>query len=179
MEELNRQTTPQSERLSALCGGSDEEPYSLSAQVNAQGVQETRCSCPYEYDGLCKHLVALLLAWAHTPEAFEETQAVEPEPVTESALFLELRNRERDELAQIIAQLVEAEPKLRPLVRRLMKARLSHGDVAKTERAVAAQLRKVARAGYETSFSQVRRELLFHLRDAASVALMRPGNASR
>ena len=167
--------------MAALCQGSDDEPYLLSAQVNAHGVQETRCSCPYEYDGLCKHLVALLLAWAHTPEAFGYVEAKTTksvaEPTTESALLLELRSRERDELAHLIVQLIETEPKLRAVVRRLLRTRLTPGDVTKTERAVAALVRKVKRTGYETNFAQVQRELRFQLRGVASLAAQRPTDA--
>jgi hypothetical protein len=171
--------THQSEQLSALCQGSDEEPYALSIRLNEQGVHETRCSCPYDYDGICKHLVALLLAWAHTPEAFHEVANAPSDLPIESTLLTELRGRERDELAQVIVQLVETEPKLRPAVRRLLQNRLSDGEVAKTQRAVASLVRKIARTGYESNFSQVRRDLLFHLRSAASLESLRPSDAAR
>jgi len=60
--------------LHAEVEGSQFEPYVVRARLDAGGVADARCSCPYEWGGICKHLVAMLLAYADAPESF----ALEP-----------------------------------------------------------------------------------------------------
>lgn len=177
-ESILEDFTRRGEQLSASCQGSTGETYQLSVRINEQGIQRTCCTCPYDYEGLCKHLVALLLAWAHTPEEFYQVESLPSSGARhESTLLIELKGRERDELAQIIVQLTEAEPKLGNLVRRLLQDRVSSSELAKTQKALESQLRKVARGGYENDFSGVQREILFQLGSAASLERMRPHDA--
>src|SRR5215218_8145736 len=56
--------------LRAQCEGSDYEPYQVGATLTKSGIAETSCTCPYGYGGICKHVVALLLTYAHEPQAF-------------------------------------------------------------------------------------------------------------
>src|SRR5215210_5177821 len=56
--------------LRAQCEGSDYEPYQVSATLTKSGIAETSCTCPYDYGGVCKHIVALLLTYVHKPQAF-------------------------------------------------------------------------------------------------------------
>lgn len=56
--------------LRAECEGSEYEPYQVSATLKGKGVGGTACTCPYSGAGICKHLVALLLAYIHEPQAF-------------------------------------------------------------------------------------------------------------
>jgi uncharacterized Zn finger protein len=173
LEELARN----GDEISAVCVGSEDEVYSLSARVAARAVTQTRCSCPYDYEGICKHLVALLLAWAHMPEAFEIVEAKNDK--SESALFLELKSRERAELAHIVCSLVETEPKLRSVVKRLLQKRLGESEVAKSRRAVEAIFKRVTRHSFDGNFSGIARDLKFHLRGAASLESSRPTDALR
>lgn len=175
LEELARR----GEEISALCAGSEEESYALHARLSSHGVKQTRCSCAYDYDGICKHLVALLLAWAHTPEAFETLEETPAAPNAESNLLRELKSRERDELAVLIAQLVVTEPKLKGVVKRLLQTRLSDGELNKVQRAVESIMKKIMRGGYDANFSAIGRDLKFHLRAAASLEATRPTDAGR
>ena len=170
------------DELSALCAGSEDEAYEVHVRLAARGVGATRCSCPYDYDGLCKHRVALLLAFAHTPEAFETIEskpAKKGEAEGGSNLLRDLRSRERDELAQLIVQLVETEPKLRGVVRRLLQTRLTESEIDKVRNSVAALMKKIARMTDESNFSSIGRDLKFHLRAAQSLELTRPLDAGR
>jgi uncharacterized Zn finger protein len=69
--------------LRAQCEGSDYEPYQVSATLKESGIAETSCTCPYDYGGICKHIVALLLTYIKDPQSFRsippltELQAVE------------------------------------------------------------------------------------------------------
>jgi uncharacterized Zn finger protein len=40
--------------------------------LDDSGVVEASCTCLYEYGGYCKHIVAMLLAYMHDPDSFEQ-----------------------------------------------------------------------------------------------------------
>ena len=63
------------DELRGHCHGSGYTPYRVSVRWGPHGIEAAYCSCPYDWGGICKHLVALLLAGVHTPEVF---QAVAP-----------------------------------------------------------------------------------------------------
>jgi len=92
--------------LCAQCEGSDYEPYQVSATLAKGGVAETSCTCPYDYGGICKHIVALLLTYVHEPQVFRSIP-----PLT--AL---LAGRSREELIALIGELIKREPELLSLV---------------------------------------------------------------
>jgi uncharacterized Zn finger protein len=164
-------------KISAQCPGRGEKIYSLSANISGREVDKAHCSCSYGGDGLCNHLIALLLAWSHTPEAFAVAKTRNPQG--ESALFRELLERDRDELARLICSLVETEPKLRTLVKRALRVRLTESEIAKTRRAVKKIIDKAANPHYHGSFAAIASELKFHLRSAASLETVRPTDALR
>ncbi|NWF79795.1 MAG: SWIM zinc finger domain-containing protein [Chloroflexi bacterium] len=45
--------------------GSEYEPYRVTVSLDAGGVRAASCSCPYDWGGWCKHIVATLLAYIH------------------------------------------------------------------------------------------------------------------
>ncbi len=107
-EDVLFDATQENDVLRASCQGSDLEPYVMRVRLSAGGVEETVCSCPYEYEGLCKHRVALLLAWLHTPEVFAIVA-----PLREA-----LNHKKRGELIELIETMIEQEPRLRSLISR-------------------------------------------------------------
>ena len=88
--------------LNAECRGSDYQPYQLRIMLAAKGIADADCDCPYDYGGICKHLVALLLTYVHEPQTFRVVQPLE----------LMLANKSREELVAIIAAMVKREPRL-------------------------------------------------------------------
>ncbi|OLE54356.1 MAG: hypothetical protein AUG51_08790 [Acidobacteria bacterium 13_1_20CM_3_53_8] len=88
--------------LRAECEGSEYEPYQISVKLGAKGVAETSCTCPYDWGGICKHIVALLLAYVHNPQAF---RVLEP-------LDKMLANKSKDELIAIIQDMLRHKPDL-------------------------------------------------------------------
>lgn len=92
--------------LRAQCQGSDYEPYQVSATLAEGGIAETSCTCPYDYGGICKHVVALLLTYVHEPHAF---RSIPP-------LSVLLAGRSREELIALIGEMVERKPELLSLV---------------------------------------------------------------
>jgi uncharacterized Zn finger protein len=96
----------QARELRAQCEGSDYEPYQVSATLTKSGIAETSCTCPYDYGGICKHTVALLLTYVHEPQAF---RSIPP-------LATLLAGRNREELVALIGEMVKREPELLSLV---------------------------------------------------------------
>lgn len=92
--------------LRGQCRGSDYAPYRLSVQLGANGVVTASCTCPYDWGGICKHLVALLLTWVHAPEEFQSVA-----PVNE-----QLASKSKEELIALIEEMLNREPDLERLV---------------------------------------------------------------
>ncbi|MFL6275996.1 MAG: SWIM zinc finger domain-containing protein [Blastocatellia bacterium] len=100
------ETMRQGLELRGECAGSEYEPYEISVTFNAKGIADTSCTCPYEYGGICKHTVALLLTYVHQPQAFHAAASVEGM----------LKQRSKEELLAIIDAMLRRDPKLRSLV---------------------------------------------------------------
>ena len=96
----------QETELRAQCEGSDYEPYQVSATLSKSGIEETSCTCPYDYGGICKHIVALLLTYIHKPQAF---RFIPP-------LAALLAGRSQKELISLIGEMIKLEPELLSLV---------------------------------------------------------------
>jgi uncharacterized Zn finger protein len=96
----------QERELRAQCEGSDYEPYQVSATLSRSGIAETSCTCPYDYGGICKHIVALLLTYVREPQSF---RSIPP-------LSVLLAGRSREELIALIGEMVKREPELLSLV---------------------------------------------------------------
>jgi uncharacterized Zn finger protein len=92
--------------LRAYCEGSEDEPYHLSVTLARGGVEDASCTCPYDWGGICKHLVALLLTYVHNPDWFR----VVP-PLKEI-----LARNTREELVTIINLMIKREPELMSIV---------------------------------------------------------------
>src|SRR5690349_15460878 len=54
--------------LEGYCAGS--VTYHVQVIFDRLGIKSTRCTCPYEFGGDCKHIVALLLTYLYQPEKF-------------------------------------------------------------------------------------------------------------
>ncbi len=92
--------------LQARCHGSSGDPYRVQATLAAtddtarHNPISVRCDCPR--GGFCKHIVALLLTWLETPDAFE---------VHPSVVEL-LADKSREELVTLIELMLDADPDL-------------------------------------------------------------------
>jgi uncharacterized Zn finger protein len=92
--------------LRAQCQGSDYEPHYVGATLDEGGIAETSCTRPYDYGGICKHIVALLLTYVHELRA---SRSIPP-------LVELLSGRSREELIALIGQMIKLEPELLSLV---------------------------------------------------------------
>jgi uncharacterized Zn finger protein len=88
--------------LRAEVAGSQFAPYGVRVVFDAAGIIDATCSCPYEWGGLCKHIVAALLAYSHEPESVREL------PELEEALS----GLDREELKDLVLKLAERYPSL-------------------------------------------------------------------
>lgn len=99
-------TVRQGKTLRACCYGSSYEPYQVSATVDLRGLVNLYCTCPYDWGGICKHLVALALTWIHEPDSFRVLVPVEEV----------LADYTREQLILLIQEMLQREPGLRRLL---------------------------------------------------------------
>jgi hypothetical protein len=71
-------------------------------ELDEGGIRTVHCSCPYEFGGYCKHIVALLLAYVHQPKQFAKRQAP-------AELLAEL---DRETLLTLLTKLLNDRPEL-------------------------------------------------------------------
>lgn len=65
------------DQLLAEVEGSQYEPYRVQVTLTETGIAAAHCSCPYDWSGYCKHIVAVLLAAIHKPEEITERPTLE------------------------------------------------------------------------------------------------------
>ncbi len=63
--------------LLAEVEGSQYVPYQVQITFDEGGAIDASCSCPYNWGGWCKHIVATLLACLHEPEMIENRPTLE------------------------------------------------------------------------------------------------------
>lgn len=101
-------------QLHAMCEGSSGGPYHVQATLtpeqgrNVSPIADWFCDCPR--GGFCKHIVALLLTWIETPDAFAQRPPL-------AALLAE---KSREELVALLEQLVDRLPEADDLIERLV-----------------------------------------------------------
>jgi uncharacterized Zn finger protein len=88
--------------LLAEVEGSSYDPYQVAVELDAGGVVGANCSCPYDWGGYCKHIVAVLLTYVHKSETIDALT-----PVSEL-----LAGLDREDLAALLADLLEVHPHL-------------------------------------------------------------------
>jgi uncharacterized Zn finger protein len=88
--------------VSGDCEGTQSPFYHVRVELDEAGIRSADCTCPYEFGGYCKHIVALLLAYVHTPKEFETRESP-------SELFADLS---RDDLVSLMTELIERQPEL-------------------------------------------------------------------
>ncbi len=94
------------QELGAKVAGGQFTPYDVRVVFDEAGIVEASCSCPYEWGGLCKHIVATLLACVHEPESVREL------PVLEEVLS----GLNKGELKDLLLKLAERDPSLTEII---------------------------------------------------------------
>src|SRR5690348_17092717 len=86
----------QANTLLAECEGSSAPYYQVRVELDEAGIRDAECTCPYDWGGVCKHVVALLLTYLHDRQQF----AVRAEP---AELLTALS---RDDLVALLGKLM-------------------------------------------------------------------------
>jgi uncharacterized Zn finger protein len=63
--------------LLAEVEGSEYEPYQVLIRLDAGGVVDANCTCPYDWGGYCKHIVAVLLTCVQQPDRVTERTPID------------------------------------------------------------------------------------------------------
>jgi uncharacterized Zn finger protein len=76
------------QNLQALVQGNEIKPYRVSVDFIRENIKGACCSCLYDYEGWCKHIVAVLLTCCHQPELIIEKRSLEEllTPINENKL---------------------------------------------------------------------------------------------
>jgi uncharacterized Zn finger protein len=115
------ETRQQGMTLKARCEGSRSAAYRVEVTFNSKEIDSTDCSCPI--GGYCKHVVALLLTWLHSPEEFTEQQDIDAV----------LEGRSKAELISLIKLMLRKEPELEWLLETTQPAGEKGSAAANTE----------------------------------------------
>ena len=94
------------QQLHAEVEGSQYEPYRVQITYDAGGIAQALCSCPYDWGGWCKHIVATLLAALYSPTTVEERPSMQTL----------LAGLGREQLQALLVHLVEQQPALADVV---------------------------------------------------------------
>ncbi len=103
--------------------GSQYQPYTATLEFDDAGVAHTDCSCPYDYSGICKHRVAVLLTCLRDSECVHEKP-----PVSDVVSDVDLHT-----LQELVIDLADSRPELIEWIEtRLSTAEDSDDDTAGT-----------------------------------------------
>ncbi|MBH8571684.1 SWIM zinc finger domain-containing protein [Nostocaceae cyanobacterium CENA369] len=69
--------TQRSYQLQAEVEGGEAKPYRVSLSFDEQSVTSANCTCAYNFDGWCKHIVATILVCVRQPEIIEQRPTLE------------------------------------------------------------------------------------------------------
>ena len=86
--------------LSANVEGSEAEPYRIQVHFDEGGITSANCTCPYDFELWCKHIIATLLTCLHQPDQIEQR----------SELTKLLAPLSREQLQTIVQSVAEQQP---------------------------------------------------------------------
>lgn len=87
--------------LTAEVEGSQYKPYQVTVEFSPDGqIQDAYCTCPYDWGGDCKHIVATLLCLVHCPEKIEQRPP----------LARLLSNLSQEQLVELVQTLARVHP---------------------------------------------------------------------
>ncbi len=69
--------TQRGQLLLAAVEGNETFPYHVSVQFEGDEITSANCTCPYDFDGWCKHIIATLLTCLRQPAKIEERPTLE------------------------------------------------------------------------------------------------------
>jgi uncharacterized Zn finger protein len=146
------------ETLEAEVEGSSYTPYAVRIMAPSGTAIEATCTCPYDYAGWCKHIVAVLLAYIHNRGSVETRPGLEDQ----------LAGLDRDQLHRLLLGLVARHPGLAddietqlPLIQRTGQPRTAakpppiEVNVGSVRRQVRSALRSLDRMSGSEAYWQI------------------------
>lgn len=88
--------------LYAEVEGNEEFPYLVRVTFGADRFIEASCTCPYDWGGWCKHIVAVCLVLIHEPASIEQRPSLEQQ----------ISDLTREQLQTVLLALAERDPAL-------------------------------------------------------------------
>ena len=67
--------TQRQQTLQAEVEGNEPTPYRITIDWDGGGVTQADCTCPYSFEGWCKHIVATLLTYVQQPDAVDRRRS--------------------------------------------------------------------------------------------------------
>lgn len=107
--------------LTGECAGTYAPYYRVRVELDEAGIAEASCTCPYDYGGYCKHIVALVLAYLHHPRQFAARKAP-------AELLADL---DRHDLDAILTKLMQEQPELCDRIETLISVPSTRGGQPK------------------------------------------------
>lgn len=101
--------------LTAECEGTSDQNYRVSAFLTENGISDADCSCPYDWGGYCKHIVALLLVYLNEKEKFSRDEEEALPDLEKIAAKLMVQGKEN--LVVLFLAMLKEEPSLIQLMR--------------------------------------------------------------
>ena len=90
------------EDIFAEVQGSEHRPYQVHISQHSGAFHDADCSCPYDWGGVCKHIVAALLECIHHQDRIQEHPSIEDV----------IDRLDRDQLKTLIVKLAQRQPDL-------------------------------------------------------------------
>ena len=88
--------------LFASVRGSEYSPYRVCIRLEEESPKTASCSCPYDWGGYCKHIVAAFLTYARGPNDLKSTASLEE--ILDSV--------DADELRNLLIRFIERNPRM-------------------------------------------------------------------
>ncbi len=106
----------------AEVGGNESMSYFINLEFNDKSITIADCTCPYDYSGWCKHLVAVGLTCLHKPESIPVLPTLEQQ----------LDRLDYEEIRVLVQELVETRSDLLSEVDRFVNRRMNLSPVQTT-----------------------------------------------
>lgn len=127
------------DELAAEVEGSEISPYRVTIRLDKDGIAEARCTCPFDWGGYCKHIVATLLKFVGDPGCVTARPALQ-----ELLSGLDL-----DALVALIVRRLESDPDLAGWIEAELAAMPRHdGRTTVDPQPIAAQAHTVLAGRY-------------------------------
>lgn len=119
------QLVQRGDELEADVEGTEPDPYRVWVRFEDDEVSDTGCTCPYNYEGWCKHIIAVLLAYDENPDQVE----------FRPPLVAQLAALSREQLLELVLELADQTVRLNETIEAVLPGIAgieSDGSVAST-----------------------------------------------